>query len=158
VVDQSALWHCGTYSLYRYKGQLVAVIEDKFKPQSVSGACLTAAEAGFIELPNNGKLVLSSEGDMSGMIASLHVRYRQGGERLSLPGRPSKSLKKLFNEEGVSPWLRDRLPLVFFRGELIWVAGFGASESAVAKTATSSDCGLACVTFSWESPALELGL
>ena len=158
VVDQSALWHCGAYNLYRYKGQLVAVLEDKFKPQSVSGACLTAAEIGFIELPNNGKLVLSSEEDMSGMIASLHVRYRQGGERLSLLGRPSKSLKKLFNEEGVSPWLRDRLPLVYFRDKLIWVAGLGASESAVAKAAASSDCGLPCVTFSWESPALELGL
>ena len=92
------------------------------------------------------------------MITSLQVRYRQGGEHLSLLGRPSKSLKKLLNEEGVSPWLRDRLPLVFCADELIWVAGLGYCESAAAKAADRGDCGLARVTFSWEPPALELGL
>lgn len=156
--DQGARWHCGGYSLYRYKGQLVAVLEDRFRPQPLAGACSATASTGVIELPDNGKLVLASDGDTSRMITSLQVRYRQGGEHLSLLGRPSKSLKKLLNEEGVSPWLRDRLPLVFCADELIWVAGLGYCESAAAKAAGRGDCGLARVTFSWEPPALELGL
>jgi tRNA(Ile)-lysidine synthase len=46
--------------------------------------------------------------------AALRVRFRRGGERIRLPGRGhSHSLKKLLQERGVPPWLRERLPLVY---------------------------------------------
>ncbi len=54
------------------------------------------------------------------------VRLRSGGERLQPdPGRPRRTLKNLFQEAGVPPWQRDRLPLLFCDGDLVWVPGLG---------------------------------
>lgn len=50
------------------------------------------------------------------------VRFRQGGERFKPVGRQgSHPLKKLFQEWGVPPWLRDRTPLVYYKEELLAV-------------------------------------
>jgi tRNA(Ile)-lysidine synthase len=53
--------------------------------------------------------------------APVHVRARQGGERLRLPGRDHHTeLKTLLQSLGVPPWQRARLPLVFAAdGELL---------------------------------------
>jgi len=54
------------------------------------------------------------------------VRLRSGGERLQPdPGRPRRTLKNLFQEAGVPPWRRDRLPLLFCGGDLVWAPGLG---------------------------------
>mgnify|MGYP005624066707 FL=1 len=56
------------------------------------------------------------------------VRYRNGGEKIGLPGRSGTHLvKKLFQEAKVPPWLRSRMPFIFFDGQLAavgdkWVA------------------------------------
>lgn len=56
----------------------------------------------------------------------LQVRLRSGGERLQPdPRRPHRSLKNLFQESGVPPWERERLPLLFCGDELVWVPGLG---------------------------------
>lgn len=56
--------------------------------------------------------------------AQITVRFRQGGERFHPRGRQgSHPLKKLFQEWGVPSWLRDRVPLIFNREELIVVVG-----------------------------------
>lgn len=58
--------------------------------------------------------------------APVEVRLRSGGERLRLAvNRPSRTLKNLFQEAGVPPWERDRLPLLFCGNALIWVPGLG---------------------------------
>ncbi len=54
------------------------------------------------------------------------VRLRQGGERLRLEaGRPSRTLKNLYQEAGIPPWERDHRPLVYSGDELVWVPGLG---------------------------------
>jgi tRNA(Ile)-lysidine synthase len=53
---------------------------------------------------------------------SIEVRMRRGGETCRLPRRPTRSLKKILQEEGVPPWDRVRLPLVFVNGELAAIA------------------------------------
>jgi tRNA(Ile)-lysidine synthase len=56
----------------------------------------------------------------------LQVRVRQGGERLQLdPRRPRRTLKNLFQEAGVPPWERDRLPLLARGDDVVWVPGLG---------------------------------
>ncbi len=58
---------------------------------------------------------------------ALCVHWRQGGERVRREGEPfSRSLKQLFQENKVAPWLRDSLPLISCRGEIIWSAALGA--------------------------------
>jgi tRNA(Ile)-lysidine synthase len=59
--------------------------------------------------------------------ARLEVRPRGGGERFKPhPTRPSKTLKRLFQDAGIPEFERGRLPLVWRKGELIYVAGLGA--------------------------------
>jgi tRNA(Ile)-lysidine synthase len=56
----------------------------------------------------------------------LSVRLRAGGERLQPdPRRPRRTLKNLFQEAGVPPWQRERLPLLFSGDDLVWVPGVG---------------------------------
>ena len=56
----------------------------------------------------------------------LRVRLRSGGERLQPdPRRPRRTLKNLFQEAGVPPWERDRLPLLMRGEDLVWVPGLG---------------------------------
>ncbi|GAB4353614.1 MAG: tRNA lysidine(34) synthetase TilS [Methylohalobius sp. ZOD2] len=63
----------------------------------------------------------------------IQIRYRRGGERCRLPGREGRRcLKKLFQERGVPPWMRGRLPLIFIRGELAAVADLWVCEPFVA--------------------------
>jgi tRNA(Ile)-lysidine synthase len=51
------------------------------------------------------------------------VRGREGGERCKPFGRNrSQKLKKLLQESDTSPWLRDRLPLIYVDKELAAVA------------------------------------
>lgn len=54
------------------------------------------------------------------------LRTRLGGERFQLAAnRPRRELKKLFQEHGVAPWERNRLPLLCVDGRVIWVPGLG---------------------------------
>jgi tRNA(Ile)-lysidine synthase len=55
--------------------------------------------------------------------AKVTIRYRQGGEKISLAGRKGQhTLKNLFQEAAIPPWERDLIPLIFFDEELIAVA------------------------------------
>ena len=55
------------------------------------------------------------------------VRFRSGGERCKPAGRNgSNTLKKLFQEYGLEPWLRNRVPLIYVQDQLaavgdLWV-------------------------------------
>jgi len=52
------------------------------------------------------------------------VCFRRGGEVCQLPGRSvHHSLKKIFQAQGVLPWCRDRIPLVFMGSQLVAAAG-----------------------------------
>ena len=63
----------------------------------------------------------------------LTICFRKGGERFHPNGRQhSRSLKKLLQEEGVSPWERDSIPLVYFNDELIAVLGFWVAKKYAA--------------------------
>ncbi|MFT5426901.1 MAG: tRNA(Ile)-lysidine synthase [Gammaproteobacteria bacterium] len=69
------------------------------------------------------------------MISSdnVEIKYRQGGEQIKLSGRNhTHELKKLMQEEGVLPWFRDRIPLIFYRNELIAVADLWVADKYAA--------------------------
>jgi tRNA(Ile)-lysidine synthase len=57
---------------------------------------------------------------------AMRVRLRSGGERLQPDARrPRRTLKNLFQEAGVPPWQRERLPLLYRGAELVWAPGLG---------------------------------
>ena len=54
------------------------------------------------------------------------IATRVGGERLQPDcSRSRRTLKNLFQEAQVPPWQRDRVPLLFCDGHLVWAAGIG---------------------------------
>ena len=52
------------------------------------------------------------------------VKFRVGGERVQYRVGLHKSLNKVFQELGVPPWLRDFVPLIFAKDELVAIAGY----------------------------------
>lgn len=76
------------------------------------------------------------EGLAAGRLARslVTVASRTGGERLTPKGhRQSKLLKKLFQEQGVLPWMRERVPLVCVDGELAAVADICVAQEFSAR-------------------------
>lgn len=62
---------------------------------------------------------------LMGDLRYVNVRFRTGGERCKPQGsRHHRSLKKLFQEAGVPPWERERIPLIYAGDRLVAVAGF----------------------------------
>jgi tRNA(Ile)-lysidine synthase len=85
-----------------------------------------------IALPQLGGVLVLARGQQGGIsLARLRGRevtiaVRAGGERLQPHGdRPRRSLKNLFQEARIPPWQRERLPLLFCEGDLVWAAGIG---------------------------------
>jgi tRNA(Ile)-lysidine synthase len=61
--------------------------------------------------------------------APLRVRFRRGGERCRPRGRAhSQSLKRLFQERDVPPWVRARVPLVYAGDRLAAVGDLWVCE------------------------------
>ena len=72
------------------------------------------------------RLVRDAEGPIAESVvsAALTVRFRRGGERLRPAGTlHHRTLKKLFQEHAIPPWMRMRLPLVYAGEQLVAVAG-----------------------------------
>jgi tRNA(Ile)-lysidine synthase len=74
-----------------------------------------------------GVLQLAGRGCLGGLpdwpTAQYRVSFRQGGERARpLERQHSQTLKKLLQEYGLEPWLRDRVPLIF-EGERLLAVG-----------------------------------
>ncbi len=60
---------------------------------------------------------------------SISVRFRQGGEICRPAGHAhATTLKKLFQEQGIPPWQRDRIPLIYAGDQLVAVAGVCVCE------------------------------
>jgi len=108
---------------------------DVASPQSVTdGHVQLAAGLGELSLEPGAGSGLAEKVVAQG----LEVRYRSGGEEIQPLGRShTRKLKKLLQEEGIVPWMRDRLPLLYSAGQLVavgdlWIAADAASEPGTA--------------------------
>ena len=85
-------------------------------------------QGGPLALPDGRTLVASS---WPWADADVLVRYRQGGEKIMPAGQAHhRDLKTLMQENGMPPWERSRVPLVFVDGELVCVVGWWIAETA----------------------------
>ena len=92
----------------------------------------------------------------SGLAASccakqpVKVCFRTGGERCRPVGRRhSQTLKRLFQEAGIEPWRRERIPLLFVGEQLAAVAGLWVCEGFEA------EAGQAGWQLHWADKALD---
>lgn len=124
----------------RYRDRLYLMPSDEEQDGAPAAQAVTGNEVRLAG--GMGTLVLS-EGAEQGLSADvmargLEVRYRAGGEEFMPLGQThTKKLKKLLQEAGVVPWMRERLPLLYAGGRLVavadlWVAADAASEPGTA--------------------------
>ncbi len=98
------------------------------RSQSLPAGC------GTLKLSHDGEPGLSE----SVLNAGLVIRSRGGGEEIKPFGQPhTRKLKKLLQEEGVVPWMRDRLPLLYSDGRLVAVADLWLADDAVSTPGAS---------------------
>lgn len=65
------------------------------------------------------------------------IRNRRNSDRFKKAGRGvTKTLKKLFNEEKIPVEERNNIPIIANNNEVLWIEGFGVSESAMIKPDT----------------------
>ena len=119
----------GASELRRFAGALHVVGKAAHSVTPFSRAWCSERTLALPEL--NGVLTMTKRRGAGISFAKLvskpvTIRMRHGGEHLRPDcGRPNRSLKNLLQEAGVPPWQRDRLPLLFCGGELVWVPGIG---------------------------------
>ena len=114
--DASPLLHGETYEFRRYRDSLCVMAPLPPAPQNV----LAWDGRGRLPLPPGcGELVSSARTRQA-----LTVRFARGGECLKPAGDPhTRTLKYLFQQAGVPPWQRVRMPLIYRGDELLSVAG-----------------------------------
>lgn len=71
-------------------------------------------------------------------VFELTVRTRRQGDRLTLPGRPEKTVKKWLIDEKIPAIQRDTLPVLEMQGHVAAVAGLGPDRAVLAKTGESA--------------------
>lgn len=74
------------------------------------------------------KILLKNALDYAMIDSSLFIRPRRPGDAYKPVGRPTKTLKRLFNEAGLPLWEREQVPVLCDRSTILWVAGFGCAQ------------------------------
>ena len=129
--DASPCVRWGNYEIRRYRDRLFLVRQ---RPAGSPGQRLSWSLDGSLELPGAGGMLRATRATGQGLRAAavagpVEVAFRRGGERCRPAGRPQHhSLKKLFQERGVPPWERPRIPLIYVGDKLAAVAGFWVCE------------------------------
>lgn len=132
--QRSARWPLGHAQLQlhrgalRYRGPAV----ESSKPVETQ---LSILGAGDHALPGWGGTLRAQPVREGGIpvawLAQLDLRARTGGERFQAGlGRPARSLKKQFQDAGVSMWGRSG-PLVYSGGQLVFVPGLGLDARVI---------------------------
>ncbi len=121
-VDGQPVVSWGTAEFRRYQGRLLLVPKSSMPCAKVRSweshvQSLDLAEVGRLGLAKGGPL------DLKKLVWPLTIDFRKGGEKIrpSPTGR-ERALKKLLQEQGVFPWVRGRIPLIYSENRLVAVA------------------------------------
>jgi tRNA(Ile)-lysidine synthase len=140
--DACPIWRLTDGELHRAGGRIWWLSGSWLRTSPAVGNWLDPSLS--LELPDNGVLTLIGQ-IPDGL---LHIRYREGGEVMNLPGRGHRDLKRLLNESGVPGFVRGRLPLLYRDEQLLAVANLrGLDGSAKDRW-----------NLHWQPPHEDLGL
>jgi tRNA(Ile)-lysidine synthase len=114
-------------TLYCLPDDLAAGIESHAR---IDRELVLGTGLGRLQLVENAEIGLSKER----VDAGLTIKSRIGGEKIKPLGQlHTRKLKKLLQEEGIVPWMRDRLPLVYCGEQLVAVGDLWMAADAVSK-------------------------
>ena len=113
-------------SIRRYKRKLYFLNSSLNSPNNLSSDILWDIKKTINLGENLGSIqarFLTGDGiSLNRCPTSLAIKYRKGGEEIKPSGHKiTKSLKNLFQENNVLPWVRDKIPLIYVDQELISV-------------------------------------
>ncbi len=114
----------GMWRVRRFAGRLYLHTQGDERPMSLS---LTWDLQGRLELPSGLGHLVAEPSETEGVVpdvldGGVRVTLRQGGERYRpYAGGHSRPLKAWLQEQGVPPWERERLPLIYLGDELLQV-------------------------------------
>lgn len=136
-----------TEALIAYKGRLYLLFHKNLQPLEGSVLInwnlknsleLSTGKISFSEAVGHGLSI-----DL--LKKNVVIKGREGGERFKPQGRDkSQKLKKLLQEIGIAPWLRDRIPLIYVGEELVAVGDLWISEKFKAGSNEKS------ISFLWQ--------
>lgn len=116
--DAQPLFTLQGYELRRYRDDLYLINTMSEHDEKLS---LKWNTKEALTLPNDLGVLQKENLSSTTIPETVCVRFRQGGEKLG-----KHCLKKMFQEWGVPPWLRSRVPLIYDGDNLIEVVGFRA--------------------------------
>jgi len=122
-------WPSGEGRVFRDALYLGAPLPPSSPPDRAARIALRADWTG-----PEGRLAFVPAADADGLPESwlaegLTLRFRAGGERFLPRGRPHHSLKHLFQESGVVPWMRGRVPLLYRADSLVAIGDLWISAA-----------------------------
>jgi tRNA(Ile)-lysidine synthase len=130
--DAEPCVRCGQQEIRRYRDTLY-LLPRQAVPRLTEE--FSWSLTGPLPLPQAGGVLRVTPGTGSGICSlrvaadGVRVRWRRGGERCRPAGRQHHhSLKKLFQEQAIPPWERDRIPLIYIGEEIAAVAGLWVCE------------------------------
>lgn len=140
AIDATPVRHWDGHEYRRYRDRLYLLAPtdtrapEDYELEWPAGAASLALPAGLGELA-----LFDPQGAPRGAPAGLRVRKRRGGECLRPAGRAhTRELRLLFQERGVPPWQRERVPLLWRDQELLAAVG-------VAHSAACAELGQLCL-------------
>ncbi|MET4694211.1 tRNA lysidine(34) synthetase TilS [Endozoicomonas lisbonensis] len=121
--DAEPVLQLGDYEVRRFDGLLVLVpVLEPFSDKVIGWNCESRSE---LHVPASGWLTLDK--DSARQLKKVSVCFRHnlpGSEKVRVAGRQgSKSVKRWLQEYRVPPWLRDRVPFLFYNGQMLCAAG-----------------------------------
>ncbi|QKT04897.1 tRNA lysidine(34) synthetase TilS [Ectothiorhodospiraceae bacterium 2226] len=113
--DRAPYVHWGQVEVRRFRDRLYAT--PSLPPHQPTWRVAWDLRAP-LELPGGGRLTVQTVRGaglrVGALEAGVTVGFRRGGEACALPGRAgTRPVKKLLQEAGLPPWVRERLPLVW---------------------------------------------
>ncbi|MCG6899233.1 MAG: tRNA lysidine(34) synthetase TilS [Gammaproteobacteria bacterium] len=130
--DASPCVRWDRYEVRRYRDEVFCLQQT---PRRNTTRVLDWSLSGPLILPDKGGVLTAVAVSGAGirrsdaMAGTLSVRWRKGGECCRPAGRGHlHSLKKMFQEQGIPPWERNRIPLIYIEDRLAMVPGFQVCE------------------------------
>ncbi|AMO56162.1 hypothetical protein GZ77_04955 [Endozoicomonas montiporae] len=146
----------GDYAIRRFSGYLVLVpVLQPFGTAVIEWACEDQPE---LMVPASGRIVLSD--NVARRFKTVSVRFRHNlpeSSKIRVAGRQgSKSVKRWLQDYRVPPWLRDRVPFLYFNDEMVCAAGLWQCDSeALNRQGTPLDINAISIVAYWQFDPYE---
>jgi len=150
--DRTPLVQWSGAEVRRYRDDLFLMVP---LPPAPAGAIPWDLSAPLL-LPNGAGALTARPAEGAGLSAErltkgcVEVRFRSGGEQCRPRGRwETHSLKKLLQDQGIPPWERETLPLLFVDGQLAQVGNLWCCEPYAAQPGETG------IVIEWLPAAIE---